>query len=145
MSKVHSQAYFSVVSKLFAHILFCLTYMDRFIKWIHPDERKIIRYYSPAVSILMVNNDGIEAEMKESGTWQEVTEDLTLLETITRCDPKFITVSRQWLLNAMCEKPVSVSIQVAGLIEVINNEIVAENHACMNARSILGVYSRHHC
>lgn len=50
-------------------------------------------------------------------------------------------VTRQVLLEAMCETLVIVSAQVEGLIKVLRHEKGAKNHACMTAKGIIYFYS----
>lgn len=57
---------FRVVSELVVPVRLRTTYIDRFIKSIHPAKRKIVRYHSWSVPILIVHEAGSEAK---NGSW----------------------------------------------------------------------------
>lgn len=87
----------------------------------------------------MVQEAGSAAENDKSDTLQKVTERLALLVTPIRCDSKYITVARQVVLKVLCETPVLISTQVAGVREAIPQENVNKNHACMTAKGFMDI------
>lgn len=67
-------------------------------------------------------------------------QNLVLLVIPTSGEPGLITVSRQAVFKVMCEAPLLVFTQPTVQINVISHEDVANNHACMTAKSILDAY-----
>lgn len=136
---------FGVVNELVVPVLFGTIYIDSSIKSIHPAERKVVPHHSPTVPILIVYEANSKPEKNNIEARQEVEEELTLLETPIKCEPKCITVARQVVLKAMCETLVIVSTQAAGLTESIPCAYVAKHHACMMAKGLIDAYPGRPC
>lgn len=102
-------------------------------------ERKIVSHHSTPVLMLMVHEARSETEKSNTEARQEVEKEFTLLVTPIRSELKHITVARQVVFMAMCEKPVLVSTKVAGLFEVPTHANVAKNHVFLTAKCIIGV------
>lgn len=86
-------------------------------------------YHCPPVPVLMLHEAKSEDEKNSSDIREIIEQDPALLVTTAECEPKNITVARQVDLKAMCETPVLVSIQAAGVIEVNPVADIAKNHA----------------
>lgn len=91
----------------------------------------------------MIHETGGEAKMKESSTNREATEYFVLLVRHAGSDSKYITSTRHGVLEKMCETPILISTQAAGLKKVAPHEKVAKHHGCMTAEGILYVYPGH--
>lgn len=103
--------------------------MDKVIKSVHPDERKIVPHRSPPVPILMVGEAKSAAEKSTQDIAIFVAHDQSLLARPNMRKPKYITVDQQVVLKAICETTALVSAKVAGLLEVIPHPDVAEKYA----------------
>lgn len=140
MGESRTRANFGIASELVVPILLGTTYIDRFIRSIHPAERKIVPYHYPPVPKLIVYKARSEPEIEKLDSHQNVESDLALLVTASGGEPKYITVVRQVVLRAVCETPVIVSTQVACILEVILHRSVANNHLRKMAKGIMYIY-----
>lgn len=110
-------------------------FTDRYIKSVHPAERKIVPYHSLPVHILMISKVRSATEKEEeSDNRQTSTEDLVLLVTLNKSEPRLIKDWRQVVLEAMCESSVLVSTGAAGPVAVSPNDVVAKLPALMMAK-----------
>lgn len=116
------------------------TYIDRFIKWIHLAERKIVPHHSPPVPILMVHETKSVTKKNGTETHRKDGEELALFVTAMRYDSKSIILARQVLHTAISEKPVLVCKQAVDLIEVVSYANVSKDHACMTTEGIIAAY-----
>lgn len=126
-----------VVNEVLVLILPRRTCTNIFIKSVHPSKRKIVPYYSQPLQTLMVQKAGIASKNYKSNTHQESTERLAQFMMPTRCSHRNITAARRVVLKAMCQTPVLISIQLAGLIEMILYERVVRVHAFVGAKDVL--------
>lgn len=99
MCKSHIWVASSVVDKLFVPVLLRTTFIDRFEKSFHPTKRNIVPYHFPTVLILVLHEARGEAERNASNIRQINDQDVALLMTRTKCEPKYIKVFRQVVLN----------------------------------------------
>lgn len=91
----------------------------------------IFLYNSSPVPIRMVHVARIETEKHTSDIRQINDDDLALLGIPASNKPRYISVVRKISLNALCETPVLVSAQAAGLIQVVLHQNVAKTmHTC---------------
>lgn len=67
----------------------------------------------------MVQEAKSAAEGGKPDSSQDVESNLALFVAPTAVDPKSVTVTRQVVLEEVCETPVLVSIKAVGLITVI--------------------------
>lgn len=128
-----------VVEKLAVPVLFGTTFIDKFIKSIHADERKINLHHSAPVPILMPHEFNCEAKRNSSDTHQFIAQYPALLVMPISSESKYITAARQVALKAIYETPVLVSTNAVAPVEEIPHEKVAESHACMMAKEIMDV------
>lgn len=139
MGEARTWVMFAVVDRLVVSVLLETIFSDKLIKTIQPAGRKIAPYHSPQVPILMVHEPRSEAKKNTSVIRHFIEQDSALLKTPIKSEPKNNTVARQVFFKARCETTVLVSIQVAGLIEVIPHLNLARNHACMTATGIIDI------
>lgn len=100
------------------------TKLYRLIELISPVERIIVsRQYLPG-SILMVCEAYSEPEVISLDSYLEVTNHPASMFTPTSCDLKYAAARRLVILKSICETPVSVLTQAAGLVEVDSCENV---------------------
>lgn len=71
---------------------------------------------------------------------QEIDEVLALFLTAVLGDHKNMKVAQHVVVNALCETPVLVATNAAGLFAVSQHKSVAKSHACMTAKGIMIVY-----
>lgn len=62
MGKSHTSRNFGVLDEFFVHFLLASRYIDKFLKLISPEKRKIVSHHSPSVPIFMVQKVKSETE-----------------------------------------------------------------------------------
>lgn len=87
-----------VISELVAAVLLGTTYIDMFIMWICPSERKIFQYRSTPVFKSTVQDTESGAETDRAQYRQEFTEYMPQLVTPTNCDRWYVVNVRQVVL-----------------------------------------------
>lgn len=110
---------YALEDKLAAPVLLGTAIIDQFIESNHSAGRKIFPHHSSTVLILMTHEAQSAVEKSRSDTCQEQGKDLILSVAPIQSDPTSIPAARQVVLKAMCEMPVLVCSQAAGLIEII--------------------------
>lgn len=91
---------FDVVDRLAIPVLSGTTFIEKIIRSIDPAERKFIRCYSPPVPILMVQEAKSETVKNTLVISQLIEQDLVLLVTPIKREPKIIAVARKVLWKA---------------------------------------------
>lgn len=61
--------------------------------------------------------------------------------TPIRRESVYTTVAQELIFKAMCETPVSISKQAAGITAVVLYENVGKSHTGMTARGVIDVYT----
>lgn len=100
---------FAIVNELVVLVLLGTTCIDRFIKWMHLVERKIIADNSLPVPIITIHEARSRAERNITESRQEIEKESALLVTHFACGPKSIMVARQIVLKTMSETQLIVS------------------------------------
>lgn len=75
---------YGIINKLAVPVLLGTTFIDRFIKSVYPDKRRIILQHYPPAPIMMVHEAKSGAEQDKSDNRDETDDDLVLFETRTR-------------------------------------------------------------
>lgn len=91
----------------------------------------------------MVSRAKREAEKISSDTHHINVQHLAPLMSRTRCEPKYITIAQQNILNARCKPPVLVSAQAADLVQVAPHKNLVKMYVFMTARKFIDVYEDH--
>lgn len=100
----------AVSEKLAVHVLLETTVTDRYVKPVHPVERKIVPYRSRLLPIIMIPKDRSAVEKEEDlYICHSNIEDLALLVSPTQSKPRRIMVARKVAFKVTCETPVLVS------------------------------------
>lgn len=140
MSESRTRVTFGAGEKLAVPVFMGTTFIEEFIKSIHPAWRTIVAQHPPQVQILIVHEVKTEAEKDTSNIRQNNYHDQALLVMPTSSEPGYIKITRQEFLRVMHETPVLDSTQAAILIEVNHHEKVDRSHACVTAKVIKDVY-----
>lgn len=122
MVESHTRFNFRGIDKFIVPVLLRKTYIERFIKSKHPDERKLIPQNSLPVPVLMVQKAGREAKTDKFNPHQEDEKDSALLVTPTRWEPKQATATRQLALRATYKIQVWVFTQLTTQLEVLTHQ-----------------------
>lgn len=85
MDELRTRVNLGVVSVIVVLALLVPTYFSRFIKSIHPVERKFVLYQYPSVPKLVVHEGWSAAEDVELDSHRKVEEELALSVTRIRC------------------------------------------------------------
>lgn len=139
----HTHDCFGLVNKLDVPLLLGKYFIGRFINSNHKTKKKIIPHHSLREPTLMAHKNWSAAQKSKPDICQYITGDSAMLVMFIQRERRIVTEGHQIVLKAMCETPMLVSRQVAGLKEVLSHENVAETHACMTTKEIMNVYPGH--
>lgn len=137
MGKSSLWAASAYVGKLVVPVLLVATSIGKFTGSVHQAERKIVPHHYPPVPVLMLHETKIEARKNRSDIRKTNDQDPALLVTPTISKPGDNTTTRQVVFKEVCEATYLISTKAAGLILVIPQENVPENHACMTTKGIM--------
>lgn len=140
MSESRTRLTSRVVDRLAVLVLLGSNFVDKYLKYVHPAERKIVPHPSPPGPNLMIHEAISGAEKNTSDIRQFIEEEPALLVTPISGKPKCITNARQVVLNVMCKTSVLVCTQLLGLVEVVSHENIAKMEAWMTAEGMMVVY-----
>lgn len=135
----HTWVLFCVLDKPVVPVLLRTTFMEKFMKYIHPVERKIMLHLSPPVPNLMVDEANSGPKKSRLDSRQLIDQDPAVLVTPISGRPNYISAARQVVPTAMLKRSDLVSTQAAGLVEVDSHENVAKDNARMTAKRVVDV------
>lgn len=105
------------------------TFVDEFIKAMHPSKRKIVSYHSPPGPVLMIHKAKRATERNTSNNRKFIEQYPALLVTPIKSKPKNNTVALQIAFKEMFVTSALVSTQAPGLVQISAHRNVAKSHA----------------
>lgn len=134
---------FGVVNKLEILVLLAMAFNERFVKPFHSAKSKTVPHHSrPAPNLKALKAErGAKKKVLDIRRLKDLNP--VLLVAPISSEPKYSTVARQVVCEAMCETPVLVFSHTVELLELFQYESVAKYHACMTAERITNVHSDH--